>query len=1102
MTDKRWICPKKISNMKGDTINTNYERWEPKKIQGNLVSFRCKDCAYKYSDEFDTKNKLKLFQQNIKFIVNGNKIVTNDFILTSYHNIFQMSKAKKCHFYEYYRDDENIKLGLDIDLEIENNKSYDQEKFDDIVNKAISFVNSLLEKYQVPQPKIIILNASTNKKYSAHILYTNIFFSSVKHIKFFICSDKEFLKYYIDQSIYSTGCFRIIWNSKIDKNNPLKFHKGINYKKTSDWQLFKDSLLKSIPKNPFIVPYEILEIPEIPKEINNKKYKTRVNNSDIKCIVSIADLQKYLNILSNNRCTQYDDWLLIGLIIHNTNNSLNGFNLWDMWSRKAYNYQGVDYNRYKWSTFKNNKKVGIATLKFMAKQDNPVMYDKIERGIEDINFQTIDINKNYLLELKESIKMSDGDIAKKIRHWVNNDKTIAILSPYDTGKTTMIKKIITEYDNFKKILFITYRKTLTNDILDKLKELGFYSYMDYKNIDKDRLICQIESLYKIPPEDNGNIREYDLIILDECESLLNHFSSPTIKIQEHSFSLMQAFLHNCGKIMALDGDFHNRSYTFLKEISSEFQIIRNTIKKDNSKYIFTDDKNKFDNMIDKDLANKKNVVIISMSSEVVKKYERKYSGKYNMITHISENSKQNSKVFENITDTWKDKQLVAYSPTLESGVDFSLDHFDKKYIILSKNSTSPRGLLQMIARVRKIRNNNIWIYLNGIPFKESGNVYTYDEVKKYVLDTYSERIKIIKPTFDIQQKKYVSKYEENLYTKIMIYNKKEEFNKNVNLFIPVLLQMLKRKGATYSKDLMEKKIVIKTDNITKEDIVNIPMISYETYLTFDAMKKENELGRDGIIALNKFYYKKMFYYDKFLEEKEEYDNRNMFVDNNFDDDFGGDIDIQDTDEEDDDDDNIEKTLLEQDKKDKIYDPINDDFMTKYYRKEYILYNLRLMFEKITQDDIVRDEINKKYVISFKKTEKMNQINGIKDLLSMLGYSTFFEKENGKYKCLNDDFKKIKIRREEFNKKIDNCLDKSEFFTDIDKTVKLYGLSKDRFEKMNVDKNSNRKTELFLRSINSIIKNYSLKIERYKVGYGNYIKISYYIEILNDFIDYI
>jgi hypothetical protein len=67
--------------------------------------------------------------------------------------------------------------------------------------------------------------------------------------------------------------------------------------------------------------------------------------------------------------------------------------------------------------------------------------------------------------------------------------------------------------------------------------------------------------------------EYDLIILDEIESLLNHFNSSTIVDQRSVFNIFHALCLKSKKILALDSDFDNRSYEYLNTLDKDKNMI-------------------------------------------------------------------------------------------------------------------------------------------------------------------------------------------------------------------------------------------------------------------------------------------------------------------------------------------------------------------------------------------------------------------------------------------------------------------------------------------------------------------------------------------------
>ena len=112
------------------------------------------------------------------------------------------------------------------------------------------------------------------------------------------------------------------------------------------------------------------------------------------------------------------------------------------------------------------------------------------------NHGVINIDTRYLLDKDKGLN-DDTILCKNIRKFVkdNNVKTLNIKSPYDTGKTQLLKQYIAEH-NPKRILWLSYRKTLTYDIHSNFQSLGFESYTDEK-FNADRVIIQLESLLHI-----------------------------------------------------------------------------------------------------------------------------------------------------------------------------------------------------------------------------------------------------------------------------------------------------------------------------------------------------------------------------------------------------------------------------------------------------------------------------------------------------------------------------------------------------------------------------------------------------------------------------
>ena len=115
----------------------------------------------------------------------------------------------------------------------------------------------------------------------------------------------------------------------------------------------------------------------------------------------------------------------------------------------------------------------------------------------------------------------------------------------------------------------------------------------------DRLIVQVESLLHLAPNmdfiDNYTTMfpEYDLVIIDESESILNQFQAETFKGKsKNSFEFMYNVIYNSKKLLVLDGDISNRTYKFIKNFGECVNIV-NDIKVNQKEFILTSKTDEF-----------------------------------------------------------------------------------------------------------------------------------------------------------------------------------------------------------------------------------------------------------------------------------------------------------------------------------------------------------------------------------------------------------------------------------------------------------------------------------------------------------------------------
>ena len=661
---------------------------------------------------------------------------------------------------------------------------------------------------------------------------------------------EEFLKLYpkynknkyIDTSIYSNKWFRLPSQSNIDKPLIHIIKRGI----------MENFLIHFIDNSTEYIPNFI------DKKTKNVIIKDIIQTNSINCFSSTQiENEKLLNILSIERVTDRQLWIKLGYLLFSLYSYEDGLTIFIEMSKKSTSFVSVDDVTTVYETFKE-KKYNINSLHYFAKLDNITEYQKIikhEFVKEKILNDVIKIDRRYLLDINENLDNNDDILIKNINNFIESDiKTFSLKSAYDTGKTQLIKRIL-DKTQYKRILWVSYRISLTNDIQHNFNDYGFKNYQT-DSINSNKLIIQLESLHKL---DNNNfiddinyIPSYDLIVIDEIESILNHFSSSkTINDTSNTFEYLQEIIKNSGKLIVLDGDTSNRTYNYINYFGKSINI-ENEAKFNKRHFEIIEDNTEFINEIYKELDDNKKIVIISQSKRDVESISKDLKEKYENLTILTYTSlSTNKKELENVNKSWKKADVILYSPSIESGINFDIPHFNRIFGIFSNMSSSQRGFMQMLNRVRKIDNNKITI-LNDKIFKLN-DIYkymTFEDVKTALIQ--SNNFKMIQTYETIDNKRVKIKKLSNYHINY-IYNEVERHNKKPYYFLSLFRDIVTQKGHTFEyikKDKFQKN---KTTNEIYYNLLECQLINYSTSQLLTKMQNKNDICREEKILLEKYY---------------------------------------------------------------------------------------------------------------------------------------------------------------------------------------------------------------------------------------------------------
>ena len=497
-------------------------------------------------------------------------------------------------------------------------------------------------------------------------------------------------------------------------------------------------------------------------------------------------------------------------------------------------------------------------IRFRARAFNPKYFDQILLSITHATNICIFDKQTYPKIVSIDKNQPPTHIEQILKNFFSNKlkKIFMLKSDYGTGKTSMIKKIISVYKKIKRILYITNRQSVAISFFTEFSKLGFKTYLSTDfDPNSDRVIVNVDSLTKLIIDNDIYMttvfyQQYDLVILDEMTSIDNHFESNLIFDIDKVFKVFWNILNSSPKIICCDGDLDNREFFFARQFDKNVIINVNTFVPHIYHYVFHRNEYDFIQRIEYDLKNKEKIVFVSMSSAECDKIRNRFADSFRTLTITANTSNDIKNAVSNIEKLITDNniQLLIYSPTITVGVDISITYFDKIYGYMCYGSVGARDFCQMLNRVRNPISDDIHIFLHSsIPKSQIANFYSFKEVcsiEGIVINNDHSGIPII------------NDYKTSLQL-LRLWNKVEELNNKLYLF-PLFLNYITAKGHVYSIYEEETKIIY--DHTTVANIIAAPDISYMDCHILMEKAKANDVSitQDNKYSIQKCLYSTVF----------------------------------------------------------------------------------------------------------------------------------------------------------------------------------------------------------------------------------------------------
>ena len=259
----------------------------------------------------------------------------------------------------------------------------------------------------------------------------------------------------VDSETYTTTSAFNYDCEQITIEEALKDYKIFDHKEREI--SFKKDIKYYLPRILSIIPYgrNVCEIKNDvgfliqPEKLNanvkfNKKYANKSATENLRLA------PKLLEIISDERVDNYNDWMTIGWTLYNISNGCQeGLNLWMDFSQRSPKFK-ESVCMYEWSKM-IKKDMTIGTLKHYARKDNPKEYSNIIQNLikphieSSLNGSHNDIAKALFVKYGEQFKC--GSIDYKTWYKYEND----FWSKIQDGRDLRMKISEEIYNEFKKI---------------------------------------------------------------------------------------------------------------------------------------------------------------------------------------------------------------------------------------------------------------------------------------------------------------------------------------------------------------------------------------------------------------------------------------------------------------------------------------------------------------------------------------------------------------------------------------------------------------------------------------------------------------------------
>jgi len=322
-------------------------------------------------------------------------------------------------------------------------------------------------------------------------------------------------------------------------------------------------------------------------------------------------------------------------------------------------------------------------------------------------------------------------------------------SPKGSGKTERISEIVNDAKLMKKsVLLIGHRRLLLRELASRV---GLICYLDDDGLDDKRKpkIGDTRSYYAVsvdslPTKMRRSRRDYDIVIIDECEQVLAHAVSKTVKKQVEAINALQRYVTKASSLYLFDADINHITHNFVSRCRSDrvddpTRVYLNTYVEPGRTFdVFPTSNDLVADLIATTRSGKRSFVVCN-SKRFAKIVHRTLTKEFNencrllLITAEGKAERDVQDLLHDVKQKILDYEVVIASPAIGTGIDITFQDnqqlIDVVYGFFRTGINSHYDCDQQLGRVRNPGNVKVWIDQQRHSFETDSNAIICDLVE-------------------------------------------------------------------------------------------------------------------------------------------------------------------------------------------------------------------------------------------------------------------------------------------------------------------------------------------------------------------------------------